>query len=1391
MIQRTDEIRRQLHKKDSEQLSRALFTISVMFLVAVPLFAAGEVRVHSTGAPWIYVVKLAQAACALCIVLALRRTHGRQHAGILAVLFASMVCITTAMTNAARGDIVLTPLLLSVFCVSCASIFPWGDGPQLITVVVAALATVGNLWAVRGGVDTVGYPEVVTVISLVGSLYIAHALRRARLATEERTAALRWRSAALEAVANGIMITDTQMTILWTNPAFSVLTGYASDEVVGQNARILKSDSHDDAFYKNLWETIRSGQVWHGEVVNRRKDGSLYVEEAQITPIRDDHGEISHFVAVMQDITERRNLEDYLQALFEYAPDAYYLYDADACFVDANRAAEEMVGFKKEEMVGRPLLSTGLLSDDQLADVAEVLRRSLTEPTDSLEMVLTRKDGTRITVEGRTCPLQLRGRTLVLGLARDITARKRAEAERARLVYDLSQRVRELTTLHAVARLLHEEEGEQLPALLERVATELPPAWQYPALSAARVAYGDTQAATPNFQRTQWMQTAPFSTADGRCGVVEVAYLEACPPADEGPFLAEERKLIDSLAEMLQVYLERRCAEESRKRLERRVQLANLIVESSPTVLFRWKLPDASLEFVSANVRQFGYEAEELLSGRVKFLQTVQEDDHDRILSEVSAYIAEGRQRFQQEYRIIARDGSTHWVQQLTLIERDAAGKAVCVQGTVTDVTERKASEDALQRNHAMLQAQQEASLDGILVVDENKRIVSYNDRFRNLWGIPAEMIAPRDDARVLQYMSGQVRDPESFLHRVEALYAQPLEFVHDEVTLRDGRVFDRYSGPARGADGRYYGRVWTFRDVTEERRAAATLREAKEAAEAASRAKSEFVANMSHEIRTPMNGIIGMTDLALDTALNSEQREYLELVKLSADGLLQLLNDFLDFSKIEAGKLNLDPIEFRLRSSVGDTIKTIAGRAHEKGLELAFRIAPDVPNVLVGDVGRLRQVLVNLVGNAIKFTEHGEVVVEVERAPSPPGEGTVQLHFTVRDTGIGIPLAKQQTIFNAFEQADSSAARRYGGCGLGLTISARLVGLMGGCLWVESDIGKGSVFHFTIRLIEPPRPAVTSPPDLSRTQNLHVLVADDNVSTRRILREMLVNWKMHPTVVDGGRAALAELQRRAAEGRAYPLVLLDAAMADVDGFAVAAEIRNQPLLAAATIMMLSSAHQHEDVVRCAELAVAAHLIKPVNQSDLLDAILTTVVQRQLAPPATPRVCPPPAGDPAPNGSGPQQRQLRVLVAEDNAINRRLVMSILEKRGHVVVAAETGVQALEALERERIDVVLMDIQMPEMDGLEATAEIRRREALHTECEGLRLPILALTAHAMKGDEDRCLRAGMDGYVTKPIRATQLLEAMEIAMRRACVEQRAVLDDEPQRGLTAVPPAALH
>ena len=517
----------------------------------------------------------------------------------------------------------------------------------------------------------------------------------------------------------------------------------------------------------------------------------------------------------------------------------------------------------------------------------------------------------------------------------------------------------------------------------------------------------------------------------------------------------------------------------------------------------------------------------------------------------------------------------------------------------------------------------------------------------------------------------------------------------------------------------------------------------ARDAAEAASQAKSEFLANMSHEIRTPMNGVMGMIDLALDSPLPATPREYLGIARSSAESLLTIINDILDFSKVEAGMLVLDAADFSLGEVLGGTVSALALRAHDKNLELGLHIAPEVTDALVGDGGRLRQVVVNLVGNAIKFTPRGEVVVEVTEEPAPDGQ--VALHVAVRDSGIGIPADKHQKIFDAFSQADGSTTREYGGTGLGLTISAKLVKVMGGRIWLESQPGLGSTFHFTAAFGRSTRPVRPVPEiSLESLRGTEVLVVDDNATNRLILREMLSRWGMRPVLAEGGEPALALMTAAAERGQGFPLVLLDGHMPDIDGFGVAARIRQDPRLNGATIMMLTSGGRPEDFERCRELDVSAYVFKPVRGEELLPTLARVLGGRAAPAPA-----------PAAPAPIPPLRPLRVLLAEDNTVNQRLAQGLLGRQGHSVHTVENGRLAVEAVARETYDIVLMDVQMPELGGFDATRLIRERE----RTEGGHVPILALTARAMKGDREACLVAGMDGYISKPIRPAELFAAM--------------------------------
>ncbi len=742
----------------------------------------------------------------------------------------------------------------------------------------------------------------------------------------------------------------------------------------------------------------------------------------------------------------------------------------------------------------------------------------------------------------------------------------------------------------------------------------------------------------------------------------------------------------------------------------------------------------------------FGYEPGELC-GRLVEEITARDGTGSNDDTELKMRKAMGGEPQVFEWRGRHKSGEAFWCE--VNLKRAVIGGKDRLLAVVRNITERKRAEEALNRYNREL-AEREESLrkantlqqkllstaaTAIFTVDRDQRITSINESFTAITGYREEdvlgkhcMILEGDPCRS---MCGLL-DPN-----------RTAKIVKKQCTLmtKDGRRLTvlKSADLVRDDDGNVTGGIESFVDVTE-------LVQAREAAESASKAKSIFLANMSHEIRTPMNGIIGMTDLALDTALSDDQREYLGMVKASADSLLGILNDILDFSKIEAGKLDLVPIDFNLRDSVCDTVSSLGLRAEAKNLELICRVLPDVPDGVIGDPGRLRQIIVNLVGNAIKFTEQGEIAVEVGLESQTRDE--VRLHFSVRDTGIGIAKEKQSIIFDAFTQVDGSSTRKYDGTGLGLAISAQLVEMMGGKIWVESEPGRGSTFHFTVCLglqKQQATTAVAASPDQLR--GLSVLVVDDNQTNRLLLEENLQKWGMKPKLAESGSRGLRVLQEAKEAGCPIPLILVDANMPEMDGFEFIEQMKRNSLNDG-TVIMLSSAGRRGDASRCEELGISGYLIKPLKPSDLLQAIALSLGMADKAKEGSRLV--------TRHTLREGRRSLRILLAEDNPVNQKLAVRMLEKLGHTIVVANNGREAVDFLSREKFDLVLMDVQMPEMGGFEATAAIREKEKL----SGTHIPIVAMTAHAMKGDREKCLEAGMDDYVTKPVQRDALLEAMD-------------------------------
>jgi two-component system sensor histidine kinase/response regulator len=1192
--------------------------------------------------------------------------------------------------------------------------------------------------------------------------------KRAEEALRQSEATLR---SVFKAAPVGICIMKDRV-FQTANDLWYEIIGYTEAELLGQGTRQLyESEDEYQRVGRELYADLPRRGLTSVETRLRRGDGGFRDVILTAAPLN-PHDPCAGDVVAIRDETERKRAETalmeerhLLHTLTDNLPDYIYFKDRDSRFVRTNKAHAKAFGLTDPaQAVGKTDFDffTEEHARPAYTDEQEIIRTG--QPMFAKEEKETWPDGHETWVSTTKMPLRDAAGNIIgtFGISRDITERKRVEEA-------LQVSERQLAQAMDTARLAHWEFdtttnlftfNDRFYALYGTTA-EREGGYQMSAETYARefllpeeahiVADDIARALAMTDPNASWALEHRIRRRDGeiRHIVVRISVIK-----NSAGLTIKTRGVNQDITE-------RKRAEEALQVSER--QLAQAMDMAR---LAHWEFDTASGMFIfndrfyalygTTAEREGGYQMSPETYAR-EFL--LPEDAHLVVDAATMSRGMTGENPAQAtEHCVRRRDGELRHIAVRVSVLKDAEGRTIKVRGVNQDITERKQAEEALHKSERRYRLLFERNLAGVYRTTWDGEFLDCNEAFARILGYESReellglkawsvYLSPADRERCLALLQerGAVTNFEECLRRKDG---SPVWVLENESLIED-------------EDGGPPVLEGTIIDITERKWAEGELKQAKEVAEAASRAKGEFLANMSHEIRTPMNGIIGMTELALDTELTPEQREYLVMVKDSADNLLTLINDILDFSKIEAGKLGLDLVEFNLHDTIGNTMKTLAPRASGKGLELVYQTPPSLPRHLVGDPGRLRQILVNLVGNAIKFTEHGEVALHVETQAQT--EDGVELHFAVADTGIGIPREKQALIFEAFAQADASMTRKYGGTGLGLAITSQLVRMMSGRLWVESEPGQGSTFHFTAHFglaKAPTKPHVLAPAISLR--DMPVLVVDDNATNRRILEAMLTHWMMQPSLADGGWAGLAAMERAKESGRPFPLVLIDAQMPDMDGFTLAERIKERPGLAGATIMMLTSAGQRGDAARCRKLGIAVYLIKPIRQSELLEAILLAL------------------GRPSRRGERPAvvtrhslreaRRKLRVLVAEDNLVNQELAVRLLEKHGHTVAVARNGRETLEALEKATaggFDVVLMDVQMPEMNGFEATAAIRQKE----KATSRHLPIIAMTAHALKGDRERCLAAGMDDYIAKPIEAREFLAAVEGALLPG-VERRA-------------------
>jgi PAS domain S-box-containing protein len=1145
--------------------------------------------------------------------------------------------------------------------------------------------------------------------------------------------------------ADAFFLFDDENLVLDVNRQACQTLGYTREELLGKTPIDFDPDV-TPAILDEIKRKLDDGQLMAFESRHRRKDGTIFPVEVRGQAFWE--GGQRFRLASARDITERklaeealRESEERFRGTFENAAVGIVHGDLEGNYVRVNQKFCDIIGYSREELLARTFrdITFGEDLDGSDGKFNQLMRGQVSSY--QIEKRLVRKDGAiawiNASVSLRTDAQSKEAHTIAV--IEDISERKRLEADLRESEHRWRSITEAMPQLVWTARPdgyvdyqstqfgeyfgIPEEKmlGWQWLELLhpdDRERTRL--AWQ---AAIEQDSDYDLEVRLRRFDGVyRWFKTRGVRIRD-REGA-SLKWFGTCTDITDG-----------------------KKTEEALRESEHRWRS---LTEALPQLVWT-AMPDGACDYFSTQWTQYtGLPTSELLGWQ--WLKALHPDDWEPTRRFWTDSVA-GRHDYDVEYRVRRFDGEYRWFKTRGVPIRDSDDRIFKWFGTCTDITDGKKVEEALRESDQRFRGTFENAAVGIAHVAINGRFLRVNEKLCDILGYMREELL----ARKFQDITFP-DDLNADLEQLAPLLRGELpSSSRDKRYLRkDGSIVWVAVSVSLQCDaaGKPLYTISVTRDISHRKRLETEFRLAKEAAESANRAKDEFLANVSHEIRTPMNAIMGLTSLVLGTDLDEGQRQSLVTVKSAANNLLGIINDLLDFSKIEAGKLELSLDEFQLRATLGDTLRALAVRAHQKGLELVSNVQSDVPDALTGDAGRLRQVLLNLIGNAIKFTEKGEVVVQVRAASdAAPANDQVHLLFAVRDTGIGIPKEKQATIFRAFEQEDSSTTRKYGGTGLGLTISAQLAALMGGKIEVESEPGRGSTFSFTARFGRSTRfRAADAGESSDLLDNLRVLIVDDNVTNRQILEEWLRNWRMRPVAVGGGAAAVDALRHAAAAGAPYSLVLLDGRMPDGDGLAVARQIRERVDISSTRIILLPSEDSGINSALSREMGINAYLLKPVQQSELLETI--SQVMGRTTPDAAPAKAA--ASTPETRTFPVPASGLQILVAEDNEFNVILLRQLFDLRGHSARIASNGREAVALATGGIFDLLLLDIHMPEMDGFAVAQAIREQE----RGSGKHLAIIAFTARTGKADRERCLAAGMDDFLSKPVQAEALWEVID-------------------------------